>query len=241
MTLRGTADVGVSAGDADAERDSKFYDERYSDTRFYGKHYSRSAYFPVFTAVVKELKRRNVHRVLEVGCGSGTLAEYILDKTSAEYAGFDFSSVAVERARKRLKRLDLFRVADATNPDAYIVDYEFDCIVCTEVLEHIKEDRTAISNWRSGTACICTVPNFPYEGHVRFFSNESEVSARYGDLIEFDSIQRISKPILQGRTLKQYITALRWSRNDPKRLLGLLGVQTFQNVGGWFVFAGRRR
>ena len=41
--------------------------------------------------------------------------------------------------------------------------------------------------------CLCSVPNFPNESHVRMFKDSAEVAARYGrffttfDVVEFKS------------------------------------------------------
>jgi 2-polyprenyl-3-methyl-5-hydroxy-6-metoxy-1,4-benzoquinol methylase len=220
------------------EQSREFYDSFHSDLSHYAGHYSKSTYFAMFALVIEEIKRRNLANILEVGCGSGSLAQFIMDRTPARYRGFDFSKVAVERAGQRLGKPDLFYVGDARDPTCY--DAAYDGIVCTEVLEHIDGDLDVIGNWRPGAICICSVPNFLNESHVRAFKHEDEVRARYGKLIDIESIRRVAKPLFRGTAPRQYLRQLRWSRNNPKRFLGLLGINTFEAIAGWFVFAGRR-
>jgi SAM-dependent methyltransferase len=43
-------------------------------------------------------------RVLDVGCGSGRIAEFVLDAGAAEYLGIDFSDEMLELSRERLAR-----------------------------------------------------------------------------------------------------------------------------------------
>jgi SAM-dependent methyltransferase len=43
-------------------------------------------------------------RVLDVGCGSGRVAEEVLDAGAADYVGIDFSEPMLELARQRLER-----------------------------------------------------------------------------------------------------------------------------------------
>jgi SAM-dependent methyltransferase len=43
-------------------------------------------------------------RVLDVGCGSGRIAEFVLEAGAADYVGVDFSEPMVEMARGRLER-----------------------------------------------------------------------------------------------------------------------------------------
>jgi SAM-dependent methyltransferase len=221
------------------ELPAEYYDKLYSDPGHYGVHFRKSSYYPLFKRVLGELQDAHATSVLEVGCGSGTLAHMIMTLLpQVEYRGFDFSQTAVSRAIARTGRLGALYVGDAKAPEAYIGDY--DSIICTEVLEHIDDDLAVIGNWRAGIPCICSVPNFPYEGHVRFFRNEREVQARYGELIDIGSIRRIAKPVMGEGTFRDYLRRLRWSRDDLKKFLGLLGINTFDNLAGWFVFAGRR-
>jgi SAM-dependent methyltransferase len=43
-------------------------------------------------------------RVLDVGCGSGRIGEFVLDAGAAHYVGIDFSEPMIELAQARLKR-----------------------------------------------------------------------------------------------------------------------------------------
>ena len=130
-------------------------------------------------------------------------------------------------------------MANALDPSAYAADYTG--IVCTEVLEHIERDLDAIRLWKPGAWCVCSVPNFDYRGHVRFFRREEDIRARYGDLIDISSLTRIAKPAFRGTTPSAYVRRLRWARDDPRKFLGILGINRFNWDAGWFLFAGRRR
>lgn len=113
-------------------------------------------------------------------------------------------------------------------------------IVCLEVLEHIERDLKVIANWKTGCECICSVPNFDYPTHVRWLRTEKEIVKRYGHLISIRQVERISCPLVRGRGWRAYLRQLRWSRKDPRRLMGLLGYKTFDHFGGWFLFSGLR-
>jgi 2-polyprenyl-3-methyl-5-hydroxy-6-metoxy-1,4-benzoquinol methylase len=223
------------------EVDLAYYEDLYRNDSLYDLPVHRSPYYPLFKRIISEINALSLRRVLEVGCGSGTLAQLILTRTAAAYCGFDFSTTAIAKAVGRTGKGDAFYVADATDPASYRLAY--DAVVCTEVLEHIDDDKGTIRLWRPGARCICSVPNFDYDGHVRFFRTEAEVRNRYHDVIAIDRVVRVPKPVRAGETLGDYLRKLRWSRDEPRRLLGLLGVGTFGAVGGWFLFDGvaRRR
>lgn len=210
-----------------------FYD------RLHAEGYDGARYRRLFRKVVQNVRSRGSRAIVEVGCGGGFLAEMLLRKNAVNYRGFDFSSAAVRNAGSLTGRPDLFFVGDALDPRSYALEY--DTIVCTEVLEHIEADLDVIRIWRDGTWCVCTVPNFDYDGHVRFFRRSEEVVARYGELIDIGQVIRVARPIIPDGRVRRYLRNLRWSRNDPSRFLGFLGIQTFDRLGGWFLFYGRKR
>lgn len=220
----------------------ELYDSLYSDGGFEGVYnlpYRHSVYFPLFKRVLEEVQRQNAHAILEVGCGAGAFGHMVLEQTNLAYQGFDFSSVAVAKAIARTGRNDMFYEGDATSQSAYN-DKQFDCIVCTEVLEHIENDLEAISRWPIGTHCVCSVPNFDADSHVRFFHDEDEVRARYGKLVDCTTIVRIKKPVLSDISKSSILRALRWNRYHPRQLIEILGMGSFNAVGGWFLFSGKR-
>ncbi len=221
------------------EADVAFYEDFYRHESTYDLPVDRSPYYPLFRRIVDEINGLGLRRVLEVGCGSGSLAELIMRRTGADYCGFDFSVNAVAKAGARTSRPDAFYIADATSPSTYQLDY--DTIVCTEVLEHIEHDKSTIRLWRPGVRCICSVPNFDYDGHVRFFRTEADVRNRYHDVMAIDRVVRVPKPVRAGVTLGDYLRRLKWSHDEPRRFLGLLGVGTFEAIGGWFLFDGTAR
>ena len=163
----------------------------------------------------------------------------LMQKSGATYRGFDFSDIAIRQASSRTGRPELFSRADARDARSYA--FEYDTIVCTEVLEHINADLKVVRNWKAGAWCVCSVPNFDWDSHVRFFRSCEEVKGRYGELIDIEAIIEIPRSVMPGGDIRRYLRNLRWSRNDPSQLLGFLGIQTFERLGGWFLFWGIKR
>lgn len=216
------------------------YDEMFQSAAVFGLPYRRSPYYPLFREVRRALARVAPRSVLEVGCGTGPLAHLLFDSMNIDYRGFDFSPVAVERARRRTGRDTPFFVGDATQAVTYAgIDYE--AVVCTEVLEHIEDDLGAVSHWVPGAYCVCSVPNYDSDTHVRWFRSAHDVRERYGSLIEIESIVRRRKPFLDDLSFAEWLKAVRWNRYRPGRLLQLMGISSFDRHGGWFVLSGRRR
>ncbi len=223
---------------------SSEYDSMYTSGGFEGVYnlpYRNSCYYPLIKEVLAILRSYKATSVLDVGCGVGLLAQAIIEQTHLGYRGFDFSEKAIEKALLRIDNPSLFRLGDAMDISNYKwLDYNYDTIVCTEVLEHVEEDHLVVDCWEKGKLCIFSVPNFDSPSHVRFFGSEKEIINRYADFIQFHQIRRVKKPYLADNSWSNYLREIRWNRYKIKRLFALLGLASFEKAGGWFISVGRK-
>jgi 2-polyprenyl-3-methyl-5-hydroxy-6-metoxy-1,4-benzoquinol methylase len=190
---RNNNNVGLSAV---IEAPADFYNEAYSHTQEYFIHYTNSRYYFVWTVILDRILRISSDvRVLEIGCGPGQLAQLLLDNGIASYHGFDFSSKAVDLAKKKELANAIFHVGDAyCEPLIEKSASSFDCVICTEVLEHLDRDLEVIKRLEPGTRLIATVPNFPYVSHVRHFENAESVRERYQPYLSDFSVLGLRQP-----------------------------------------------
>lgn len=172
------------------ERPPEWYDNVYENRQEYSVHYTKSVYYPLWTVIIDRLRAMNARSILEIGCGSGQLAQAVREVLPpVHYYGFDISPVAVEMAAKSNPDYR-FEIADALETELYrSVDY--DCVIATEVLEHIERDRDVVRSISGGSRFIGSVPNFDSESHVRFFKSASEVKERYESLFDALSVSTI--------------------------------------------------
>src|SRR6266536_1395827 len=161
-----------------AERPSHWYDKKFATTPTYQAPYQDSPYYFLWSIIVDRLRRDGVKRVLEIGCGTGQLAAYLLDQGIETYAGMDFSPKAIEYAREAAPE-GRFVVDDARTSAIYSEE-QHDVLICTEVLEHIPDDLSVVRSFRPETRCLFSVPSYNSEGHVRFFRDAASVKERYG-------------------------------------------------------------
>ena len=127
------------------ERERRFHNERFAaetgerrSSRFYSvaddarDHYSSSV-----------LSAKSGDRVLEYGCGSGSMA-FDLAAAGAEVVGIDISEVAVATARDRAAEEGLssasFEVMNAEALD--LPDSSFDLVCGSGILHHLDLDRS---------------------------------------------------------------------------------------------------
>jgi len=126
-----------------AELYDKAWESQWDDMKIYGPfscHLRR--------IIKKMIRPLDFHSVLDVGCGQGSfLQELQLEFPSINPLGIDISSSAVALARERVPAGN-FYVLDITNKS---LDEKCDLVVCSEVLEHITDDISALRNLRKMT------------------------------------------------------------------------------------------
>jgi SAM-dependent methyltransferase len=97
--------------------------------------------------------------ILDVGCGEGVTAEYLLGELgSVSYTGVDASEGAVAHARQHVPG------AAFVQGDLLALDRPADLVLCLEVVEHIDDpDRTLAALRRNArNDCIVSVPWEPW-------------------------------------------------------------------------------
>jgi SAM-dependent methyltransferase len=135
---------------------------------------------------------------LDLGCGDGSLTSHL---EAGALTAADVSPVALGRARGRLDPDD--RLVEL-EPDAPLPfgDGEFDLVLCTETLEHVRDVQLFLSEARrvlrpGGTLALTTPAHrafgrmpHPLSPHLRFFTRRS--LNRVLDALGFDvtSIKR---------------------------------------------------
>lgn len=157
------------------EKPPEFYDNRMDRV---GLPYEESPWRDIYDTVVEFLPVGI--RIIDVGCGTGRLAEALRRTGHTNYIGFDFSRSRIDEARRYVPAFTFYVQnafeADLRGADAYVL---------TEFLEHIEQDRDIISKIPSGALIVFSVPNFDSAGHVRKFENLGAVYSRYSDLLDF--------------------------------------------------------
>ena len=159
------------------EQSAEFYDRRFARKARWREHYTKSVYYPVWTVVADRLKRAGVTSIVDIGCGPGQFACLMQDNGIQRYLGLDFSTLRLEHAR-RICPGYVFQVTDIFKSDV-LATHDYDAVVMLEFLEHVDRDLDALGKIKPGTFVIATVPNFPDEGHVRFFETADAVRRRY--------------------------------------------------------------
>jgi len=105
---------------------------------------------------------RTARRILDVGCGVGTLARAIRAEWPASVVGITHSPEEAEQARDILEQAV---VADLNGYDPSVLG-RFDCIICSHVLEHLLDPGALLTRLQPclnpGGRLIVALPNILY-------------------------------------------------------------------------------
>jgi len=142
-------------------------------------------------SVVAALKNSGAKRVIDIGCGEGTLVNILVkERQFTNIAGVDVSHTALERANEKLKleragdsmreRVQLFQ-GSLTYKDARFAGYDAACVI--EVIEHLDISRLSafervLFEFARPPVVVLTTPNREYNEK---YENLNELSLRHGD------------------------------------------------------------
>jgi 2-polyprenyl-3-methyl-5-hydroxy-6-metoxy-1,4-benzoquinol methylase len=115
---------------------------------------------------LKELASLPVGRLMDVGCGNGNMLR-LAEGLGWNAVGLEVDSAAVQFARSR--GLD---VVEGSYPRLLEYSEEFDCIICSHVLEHVHDPIVMISNLskalKPNGVLLLSLPNASSQLRVHF-------------------------------------------------------------------------
>ncbi|MBA7489520.1 methyltransferase [subsurface metagenome] len=86
--------------------------------------------------------KKNKLRILDAGCGDGVNLAILTKILNVEVYGVDYNPLRVKRAKKNFPTAKIIQ-DDLTNLK---IDKTFDIILCSQVLEHIREDNKVLKD-----------------------------------------------------------------------------------------------
>lgn len=105
------------------------------DTKPHNAYYERPATLSLLPEVIGK-------RVLDVGCGPGAYAEWLVAH-GAEVVAFDANDKMVSFAKQRLGQKATVLQANLEQPLDFLLDTSFDIVICPLVMDYIKDWHSA--------------------------------------------------------------------------------------------------
>jgi ubiquinone/menaquinone biosynthesis C-methylase UbiE len=131
----GDSDTDLALGDG--RRSAMEYDAMAADYAAHNAVSGANAYYER-PATIELLGDVTGLRILEAGCGTGPLTEWLVD-AGAEVNAFDVSSAMLTAARERVGSRAELRVADLSSPLSFVADSSVDIVVASLVLHYLRD------------------------------------------------------------------------------------------------------
>lgn len=198
--------------------------------------------------------------VLEVGCGKGRNLIYMANQ-KFKVVGIDINAEYLKKAKLAATKAKLaVTVVQADACKLPFKDSSFDCILCSEVLEHLKDPESCVSECRrilkgggiATFACptlniplkalipvyrkLAGIPRHSYEEHLNVFSAKDLINMlkNYFDIIQIKYVEFLS--VVERRLGVGYSLDDRLSSLSAK-----IPFLHYFSSGVWFKVRKRRR
>jgi len=119
-----------------------------------------NSYYNGLREDIVDIVDKDVERILDIGCAFGVTGEKLKERGAKVVVGVELSSQAYKEARTRLDKVILGDVEKLNLPfrDGY-----FDCIIYSDVLEHLIDPWATLKKHRrllrEGGSLIASIPN----------------------------------------------------------------------------------
>lgn len=134
--------------------------------------------------LVKEEKKTS--KILEIGCGDGNLIKCLENIGFKQVWGIDNDEEAVRRCKKR----GIKNVFVMDGAKTGFMEGEFDILIASDILEHIKDDNKALKEWnrilKDSGKLIIFVPAFNF-----LFSGHDKISRHYRRYSKFELVRKL--------------------------------------------------
>jgi 2-polyprenyl-6-hydroxyphenyl methylase/3-demethylubiquinone-9 3-methyltransferase len=156
---------------------------------------------PIIVKIIQELKLSFDAKILDTGCGGGSLVYHIYKMGFKNVYGFDISSSGIDLAKKSFPELESnFFVHDVYDPDLpFEIPQKYDVIISMEVIEHLYSPKTYLKNitiWLKDDGYL--ILTTPFHGYLKnlLISLLNKFDSHFNPLAEGGHIKFFSKNTL---------------------------------------------
>ena len=163
--------------------------------------------------------------VLDLGTGSGALGRHLREQQACVVDGVTLNDAEAELARPHYRRIEVADLEQAPLTELF-QGAAYDCIVCADVLEHLKQPEQVLSACRELLAptgkVLISVPNAGYCGLIAELL-EGEFEYRPEGLLDSTHLRFFTR-----RSLGRFLASEGWSMVSLLPVLRELGASEFR-------------
>lgn len=163
--------------------------------------------------------------VLDIGCATGFIGEYLRKKKECEVFGIDIRKEEIQVAKKRLQKAIVIDIEKKDSVKKILKETrnkKFDVILATSVIEHLKEYNNALSHMKfllkPGGIIVASTPN------IAHWSMRLELLKGKFNYSEYGILDNTHLHFFTVQTFKEY-----FEKNGLK-----VGKIFYDTVGGGF-------
>lgn len=157
-------------------------------------------YYFVKKTLGKVINQFPVKKALDVGCGVGVIAKFILNfGRNIRVTGIDISSEAINLAKRNYPAVT-FLVSDI---ESFETTKGYDLITAVDVIEHIKDDQFALRRMnlllRDGGIIVLSLPH-----SMRYWTKSDEEGGHYRRYSKAEIVEKLGEAGFDLISLKSY-------------------------------------
>lgn len=170
-----------------------------------------ASYFEHVRPEILDRIPRDAKRILDVGCGAGRLGEVLKRRQACDVWGVERDRAVAESAQTRIDRVVC---ANAESLNGEFAEEVFDCVVCGDVLEHLRDPRSFLvraREWLSSNGrIVASIPNVRHHSVLRSLMDGNWTYEPAGlldeDHVRFFTRREIEKTFFRAGYTVQRIT-----------------------------------
>lgn len=147
-------------------------------------------YYHNFRPEMQALFPANAKKMLDVGCGEGSMAYQIKQKYNIEAWGVEFMK---EEGLKAKEKLDRVIVDTVENSIVELPDNYFDVIYCNDVLEHLANPNAVLVKIKQkltdNGVIISSIPNVRYHSVFKQYIFKKDWKYEGGGVMDFTHLR----------------------------------------------------